>query len=322
VSAAPEAGAVAAPGEPALAAAGARIQSVFAGRPAAVRQVLVALAAGGHVLIEDVPGTGKTTLARALARVLGGTFARIQFTPDLLPSDVVGASAWNPGTGVFEFRPGPVFAGVVLADEINRATPRTQSALLEAMGEGRVTVDGVTRDLPRPFLVAATQNPSEFEGTFPLPESQLDRFLLRLRLGYPPVEEERRVLRGEGETEAVDRLVPVLDAEGVLRIQARAKAARFDPALEDYVLRLVGETRTHPSLRLGASPRAAAQWVRAAKALAVVEGRDFATPDDLKRMAVPALAHRLVPREAGEAEGRDAREDLVRRLLESVEAPR
>jgi len=309
------------PGDPALAALKAGIERVFVGKPSVVRNLLVGLLSGGHVLIEDVPGVGKTTLARALARCVGGSFARIQFTPDLLPSDVVGASVWDARRAAFDFRPGPVFASVVLADEINRATPRTQAALLEAMGEGQVTVDGATHPLPRPFLVVATQNPHEFEGTFPLPESELDRFLLRLRLGYPSPEEERRILEGQDTGPALERLAPVLDGPAVLRLQEEVRRVRVDDAVAGYVLRLSAETRRSPSLSLGASPRASAMLYRASQALARLEGREFVLPDDPKRLAVAVLAHRLVSRAAPTGEGPDDREDVVRRLLETVEVP-
>ncbi len=304
-----------------LEAVAANIESVFVGRPATVRHLLVGLLAGGHILVEDVPGVGKTTLARALARSLGGAFARIQFTPDLLPSDVVGASVWDARAAAFEFRRGPVFANVVLADEINRATPRTQSALLEAMGEGQVSVDGLTHALPRPFMVVATQNPHEFEGTFPLPESQWDRFLLRLRIGYPSPREERRILRGQDDPEALDRLEPALSGEDVSALQRRVRAVRVDDALADYVVRLVAETRRSPSLSLGASPRAGAGLYRAAQSLALLEGREYALPDDVKRLAVPVLSHRLVSRQAPAADAADDREEIVRRILETVEVP-
>ncbi|MHC4820487.1 MAG: AAA family ATPase [Planctomycetota bacterium] len=298
-----------------------RIETVFVGRPAVVRHVLVGLLSGGHVLVEDVPGVGKTTLARALARCAGGEFSRIQFTPDLLPSDVVGASVWDAGRSDFEFRPGPVFSNVVLADEINRATPRTQSALLEAMGENQVSVDGTTHPLPEPFLVVATQNPHEFEGTFPLPESQLDRFLLRIRIGYPGPDEEKRVLRGQDDPGALGRLEAVLDAPAVLELREKVVATRVDDEVADYILRLVGETRRSPSLSLGASPRAGTMLYRAAQALAVLEGRDYVLPDDVKRLAVSVLSHRLVSRQEITDDGKDDREDVVRRLLETVEVP-
>jgi MoxR-like ATPase len=307
--------------DPALAALRSGVESVFVGKPAVVRNLLVGLLSGGHVLVEDVPGVGKTTLARALARCVGGSFSRIQFTPDLLPSDVVGASVWDARRSVFDFRPGPVFASVVLADEINRATPRTQAALLEAMGEGQVTVDGATHPLPRPFLVVATQNPHEFEGTFPLPESELDRFLLRVRLGYPTPDEERRIVRGQDTAAALDRLQPALDGAAVIRLQEEVRAVRVDDSVMDYVLRLTTETRRSPSLSLGASPRASAMLYRASQALARMEGRDFVLPDDAKRLAVPVLAHRLVSRAAPSGDAPDDREDVVRRLLETVEVP-
>jgi MoxR-like ATPase len=307
--------------DPGLAAVRAGIEKVFVGKPAVVRQVLVGLLSGGHLLVEDVPGVGKTTLARALARCAGGAFSRIQFTPDLLPSDVVGASIWDAARSAFEFRRGPVFANVVLADEINRATPRTQSALLEAMGEGQVSVDGTTHPLPRPFLVIATQNPHEFEGTFPLPESEMDRFLLRLRVGYPTPEEERRILHGQDDPDALQRLEPALDGPGVLALQERTRKVRVEDSVADYILRLTAETRRSPSLSLGASPRASAMLYRACQAQAVLDGRAFVLPDDVKRMAVPVLAHRLVSRHAPTGEATDDREDVVRRILEAVEVP-
>ncbi len=310
-----------APADPRLAAVRAGIETAFVGKPAVVRQVLVGLLSGGHLLVEDVPGVGKTTLARALARCSGGSFSRIQFTPDLLPSDVVGASIWDAGRSAFEFRRGPVFANFVLADEINRATPRTQSALLEAMGEGQVSVDGTTHELPRPFLVVATQNPHEFEGTFPLPESEMDRFLLRLRLGYPTPEEERRILHGQDDPGALGRLVPAMDGPSVLALQERTRKVRVEDSVADYILRITAETRRSPSLSLGASPRGSAMLYRASQASAVLEGRDFVLPDDVKRMGVPVLAHRLVSRHAPGGDARDEREDVVRRILEAVEVP-
>jgi MoxR-like ATPase len=305
-----------------LAALQAGIESVFVGRASVVRRLLVGLLAGGHVLIEDVPGVGKTTLARSLARCLGTTFHRIQFTPDLLPTDVVGASLWDARDATFVFRPGPVFAGVVLADEINRATPRTQSALLEAMGEGQVSVDGCTHPLPRPFIVVATQNPVEFEGTFPLPESQLDRFLLRLRVGYPSPEEERRVLRGQDDPGALDRLTPVMTGPEVVAMQDRVHEVAVDDALADYIVRIAGETRRHPGLLLGASPRAAAALYRASQASALMEGRDYVLPDDIKSLVVPVFSHRVVTRQAPGASSDDDAGTLLLRLLETVEPPR
>ncbi|HEX4610009.1 MAG TPA: MoxR family ATPase [Urbifossiella sp.] len=269
---------------------------VFLGKPEVVRLAVVALLADGHLLLEDVPGVGKTLLAKALAKSLDCRFARVQFTPDLLPGDLTGVSVWREHPGTFEFQPGPLFAEIVLADEINRATPRTQSALLEAMSERQVTIDGQTRRLGPPFLVVATQNPHEFEGTYPLPESQLDRFLLRVKVGYPDRETERAILTQHRAGEPVDSLTPVVHPKTLLDLQARTRAVKVDTALADYVLDLVEATRAHADVALGASTRAALGLYRAAQANALTAGRDYVVPDDVKGLAEAVLAHRLIGR--------------------------
>ncbi|MFO0801041.1 MAG: MoxR family ATPase [Gemmataceae bacterium] len=279
-----------------LAALRENVGRVFLGKPEVVRLAVVALLADGHLLLEDVPGVGKTLLAKAIARSLACKFARVQFTPDLLPGDLTGVSVWREQTGTFEFQPGPVFAEIVLADEINRATPRTQSALLEAMSERQVTLDGKTHRLGPPFLVVATQNPHEFEGTYPLPESQLDRFLLRVTVGYPGREAERAILTQHRGGEPVDSLTPVLSVRALTELQASTRAVKVDAALADYILDLVGDTRTHADVALGASTRAALGLYRAAQANALTQGRDYVVPDDVKGLAEPVLAHRLVGR--------------------------
>ena len=272
----------------------ANLEGVLLGKPEVIRMALVALLADGHVLIEDVPGVGKTLLAKALARSLNCTFHRIQFTPDLLPSDLIGTSVFHQPTGEFVFQPGPLFAQVVLADEINRATPRTQSALLEAMNERQVTVDGQTRPLGPPFLVVATQNPYEFEGTYPLPESQLDRFLVRLAIGYPDRLAEKAVLAQHRLGEPVNDLKPVISGDDVVALQKRVRHVRVDDSLNDYILEIVAATRDHPDVYLGASTRAALSLDRAAQAWALVQHRDYVVPDDIKRLAGPVLTHRLL----------------------------
>lgn len=278
------------------------VETVFRGKREIVRLAVAALLARGHVLFEDVPGVGKTTLARALAAALGLDFRRIQFTSDLLPSDVLGVSVYDPRTHEFDTRPGPIFANVVLADEINRAPPRTQSGLLEAMQEGRVTINEHTFALPRPFLVLATQNPQEQHGTYPLPESQLDRFLLRLSIGYPAAVEERGILLGTaGGHDRVEDIAPTLDAAQVLALQDRVDGVHADASLVDYVMAIVAATRTNPRLRVGASTRAAIALFRVARAYALVDGRGYLTPDDVQRLVVPCLAHRLLPAGASAA---------------------
>ncbi|GIW71327.1 MAG: magnesium chelatase [Planctomycetota bacterium] len=296
------------------------IERVFVGKPELVEHLLVALLAGGHVLIEDVPGVGKTTLAKALARSLDASFRRLQFTPDLLPSDITGVAIYDQKRGVFEFKPGPIFANVVLADEINRTNPRTQSALLEAMSDRQVSVDGVSYELPQPFIVLATQNPHEYEGTYPLPESQLDRFFMRLEVGYPTLEEEREVLRSRRRSDPLEQLAPVLACEDVLALQRAVLEVRVDDAITDYVLALVHATRASPRLEVGVSPRGSLALRRAAQALALLLGRDYVVPDDVKRLAVPVMAHRVLVRGhhgAGSAEGAEA----VRAIVEAIEVP-
>lgn len=265
------------------------------GKGRELEYVLVALLSGGHVLIEDVPGVGKTTLVRSLAKSLGCTFNRIQFTPDLLPSDVTGISIYNQRTAEFEFRPGPIFSQIVLADEINRTSPKTQSALLESMEEGQATVDGVTHRLPQPFLVLATQNPIEYEGTFPLPEAQLDRFLLRLRLGYPTPAEEAEIVE-RSNAQPLLRLEPVATPDEILALQEQVRTLHVHADVRDYVVRLVQATRTHRDIYLGASPRASIALYRCAQALALLRGRDYVLPEDVKELAPAVLAHRLVLR--------------------------
>ena len=272
------------------------IETVIVGKRPAVEMALTAFLAGGHVLIEDIPGVGKTTLAKALARALGLVFKRVQFTPDLLPADITGTTIFNQKTAQFEFREGPVFANIVLADEINRATPKTQSSLLECMEEQQVTTDGITYILPHPFFVVATENDIESHGTYPLPEAQLDRFLLRLSLGYPDAAEESRILDQQTRLRPLDTLEPVTTREEILRLQAETRAVFVAPALRDYIVAVVGATRSHPLTALGASPRGSLGLLHASQAYAAVSGRTYVQPDDIKRLAVPVLAHRLILR--------------------------
>ena len=292
------------------------------GKSDVVRLAVVGLLARGHLLIEDVPGVGKTTLGAALARSIGGGFQRIQFTSDMLPSDVIGITVYQPERGEFGFKPGPLFTNIVLADEINRTTPKTQSSLLEAMNEAQVSLDHTTHVLPRPFMVLATQNPREYEGTFPLPESQLDRFLLRIRIGYPEAPDEKLILRGGGGM-LVERLDPVLSVADVLALQDEAERVRADDSVLDYLMALVAATRATPLLSLGVSPRGSIALLRAARARALADGRDFLLPDDVKSLAVSALAHRVLTRSATGAPGggMDA-EAIIRTLAQDIPVPR
>jgi len=295
------------------------IERAVVGKRREIQYVLVALLCQGHVLIEDVPGVGKTTLVRSLARSLGCEFRRIQFTPDLLPSDVTGVSVYNQKTGEFEFRPGPIMAQIVLADEINRTSPKTQSALLECMEEGQLTVDGVTRRLPRPFLVLATQNPIEYEGTFPLPEAQLDRFLMKLRLGYPSLREEMTVVE-RSRRPPVEELGQVLSADEVLQLQQAVRDVHVEESVLEYIVRLVQATRDHPQVYLGASPRGSIALYRTSQALALTRGRNYVTPDDVKEMAPLVLSHRMILRPEAQLRSGGA-EALVADLLNQVPVP-
>ncbi len=296
------------------------VERVIIGKHAEVELALIALLCGGHVLVEDVPGVGKTSLAKAVARSIGCSFKRLQFTPDMLPSDITGVFIFNQKTNEFEFRPGPIMAQIVLADEINRATPKTQSALLEAMEERNVTVDGQTFPLPSPFLVLATQNPIEYEGTFPLPEAQLDRFLIRIELGYPRRADEMAVLETQQRSQPLDEISQVVEVGELVEMQQRTREVYVDRLVREYIVELVNATRQHPDVYLGASPRGSLALDHTAQARAILMGRDYATPDDVKYMAVPALSHRLIV-SPGAGVRNTSTNEVVLELLESVPVP-
>jgi MoxR-like ATPase len=299
----------------------ANIESVFYGKPEVVRALLVAVFSKGHVLIEDVPGVGKTLLARAFARSLASSFQRIQFTADMLPSDVTGVSVWNQQKAKFIFQRGPVFANVVLADEINRASPRTQSSLLEAMNDFQVSVDGTSHQLPQPFIVLATQNPFEFEGTYPLPESELDRFHLRVSVGYPKREDTLRILKDYVTMGSADKLEPVMSSEDVLTLQSAAGRVRVDDTVAEYVVSLVERTREMPEIDVGISPRGALALYRGSQTLAMVKGRDYVIPDDVKEICGPIFLHRLVCRGSHDRSHNGAAAHALKEILDSVPVP-
>lgn len=296
------------------------VERVVTGRPTLVRHTVAVLLAEGHLLLEDVPGVGKTTLAKSLAKAIDCTVGRIQFTPDLLPSDITGVSIYNQKNSDFEFHPGPILAQIVLADEVNRATPKTQSALLEAMEERQVTVDGVTHQMPAPFMVMATQNPIEYEGTFPLPEAQLDRFLIRIHLGYPSKIDEVHVLDAQQTAHPVDSLEQVTDANEILQLQRAVKEIYVDPLIKQYIVELASATREHESVYLGASPRGSLALFRTAQAKALLEGRDFVTPDDVKELALVTLGHRIILSPGAKVKGTTVA-DVVAACLNRVAVP-
>jgi MoxR-like ATPase len=293
------------------------VEHVIVGKRSVIEFIMVALLCEGHVLLEDVPGSGKTMLARSIAASLGISFKRIQCTPDLLPNDITGVSIFNQKNGEFEFKPGPIFVNILLADEINRATPRTQAALLEAMQEQQVTVDGVTRDLPRPFLVLATQNPIEYEGTFPLPEAQLDRFLMRLSVGYPSRADERQILTNLWREHPITKIGKVVDGQDLSALQRRVWDVNVDTTLQDYVVDLAEATRKHPDLSLGVSPRGSLALLKGAQAYAAIRGRDYVLPEDIKTLVPLTLAHRLILKPEAELRGRTA-QTILEDILENT----
>jgi len=297
------------------------IESTLIGKPEVVRLAVTALLGEGHLLIEDAPGVGKTALAKAIARSLHCGFTRLQFTPDMLPSDILGSSVFLPNLGEFDFRRGPIFTNVLLADEINRTTPRTQSALLEAMNERQVSIEGTTHALAPPFFVLATQNPFEFEGTFPLPENQLDRFMLCISIGYPDSDVEKDILRNHRNGEPVDALEPVLETAQLEELQRTVRAVRVDDSISEYLLQIVTATREHPELTLGVSTRGALTLYRAAQSRAMMENRDFVTPDDVKELAVHVLAHRVMPRGLVREGQRERARVVIRQILDNTRVP-
>ncbi len=296
------------------------IGTVIKGKPESVRAALIAFLSRGHMLIEDIPGVGKTTLAQAIAKSTDLLFKRVQFTSDLLPSDIIGVSILDQKTGEFDFKPGPIFANIILVDEINRATPKTQSALLEAMSESRVTVDGKTYELPRPFMVIATQNPFEYRGTFPLPENQLDRFSMRISIGYPDYESEKEILVRFSPVKPLDGIGPVVSKEEVMLLQSIVEKIRVDEAILDYILTIIKETRNPKVFELGASPRGAIALKRAAQSSALIQGRTYCIPDDVKEMVVPVLAHRIILKHERLA-GKGKEEEALLEVLEKVKVP-
>jgi MoxR-like ATPase len=298
----------------------AEIEKAIIGKRKAVELAFIGLLCGGHVLIEDIPGVGKTTLAKALARTIGGTFGRLQFTPDLLPSDITGVNVFSQQTGQFEFRPGPVFHNVLLADEINRGSPKTQASLLECMEEFQVTVDGVTRRVPSPFLVVATENPIEYQGTYPLPEAQLDRFLLRVSIGYPTQAEEIAIVDSQALRHPLETVEQALTPEDTLALRQMVRETYLDQGVKQYAVEIVRQTRSHPAVQLGASPRGSIGLLRAGRARAVLDARDYVIPDDVKYVASAVLAHRLLLREEPTAPGR-GQEEVIEEILGQVAVP-
>ena len=294
---------------------------VIFGKPEVICYCVVALLSGEHILLEDVPGVGKTLAGKAIAKSIAGKFARLQFTPDLLPSDITGSNVFNSTESQFVFNQGPVFNNIVLADEINRAPPRTQAALLEAMGDHQCSIDGKTYDLPRPFLVVATQNPFEYEGTYVLPESQLDRFLLRVSMGYPDLDFERDVLKSHRDGEPVDQLTPVLSTDDVIQLQQQVRQVKVEASLSDYMLDVVHRTRECPDLSVGVSTRGALLWYRAAQSYAFASGRDYVVPDDIKRLAIPVLSHRVLARGLVQGSQREVVEGIIDRLVSEAPVP-